>query len=138
MSYGVVCRHGSDPALLWLWCRLAATAPIQPLAWEPPYATGAAQEMAKKTKKKKKKSFSPYGHNPKKALCLLNSMALAVTPPSFSMQNEALWASRAEIFICFPLDFYSGLDFPDFQKGRLSGPRLFRSAVAQRTHPPFW
>ena len=21
-----------DPALLWLWCRLAATAPIQPLA----------------------------------------------------------------------------------------------------------
>lgn len=46
--------------------------------------------------------------------------------------------ARAEIFICFPLDFYSGLDFPDFQKGRLSGPRLFISAVAQRTHPPFW
>ena len=34
MSCGVVCRHGSDPALLWLWHRLAATAPIQPLAWE--------------------------------------------------------------------------------------------------------
>ena len=29
------------------------TAPIQPLAWEPPYATGAAQEMAKGQKKKK-------------------------------------------------------------------------------------
>ena len=41
-------------ALLWLWCRLAAAAPIQPLAWEPPYAGGAAQEMAKKKKKKKK------------------------------------------------------------------------------------
>ena len=27
-----------DPKLLWLWCRLAAVAPIQPLAWEPPYA----------------------------------------------------------------------------------------------------
>ena len=27
-----------DPALLWLWCRPAAIAPIQPLAWEPPYA----------------------------------------------------------------------------------------------------
>ena len=26
-----------DPALLWLWRRLAATALIQPLAWEPPY-----------------------------------------------------------------------------------------------------
>ena len=31
-----------------LWCRPAATAPIRPLAWEPPYAAGAAQEMAKK------------------------------------------------------------------------------------------
>ena len=29
-----------DPALLWLWCRPAATALIQPLAWEPPYAVG--------------------------------------------------------------------------------------------------
>ena len=28
-----------DPALLWLWCRLVAAAPIRPLAWEPPYAT---------------------------------------------------------------------------------------------------
>ena len=42
-------------------CRPAATAPIQPLAWELPYAAGAAQEIAtttttkdKKTKKKKK------------------------------------------------------------------------------------
>ena len=31
-----------DPALLWLWCRLAAVALIPPLAWEPPYASGAA------------------------------------------------------------------------------------------------
>ena len=48
-------RCSSDPALLWLWHRLAATALIRPLAWEPPYATGAAQEMAKKTKKKERK-----------------------------------------------------------------------------------
>ena len=53
MSCGVGCRHGSDPTLLWLWRRLAATAPTQPLAWEPPYAAGAAQEMAKRQKKKK-------------------------------------------------------------------------------------
>jgi len=51
MSCGVGCRLGSDPALLWLWCRLVATAPIQPLAWEPPYAVGAAQEMVKRFKK---------------------------------------------------------------------------------------
>ena len=31
-----------------------ATAPIQPLAWEPPYAAGVAQEIAKKKKKRKK------------------------------------------------------------------------------------
>ena len=29
--------------------------PIRPLAWEPPYAAGAAQEMAKRQKKEKEK-----------------------------------------------------------------------------------
>ena len=60
VSCGVGYRRGSDPALLWLWRRPVATGPIQPLAWEPPYAAEAAQEIAttttttKKTKKKKK------------------------------------------------------------------------------------
>ena len=44
-----------DPALLWLWCRPAATALIRPLAWEPPCATGTALEKTKRPKKKKKK-----------------------------------------------------------------------------------
>ena len=52
MSFGVGCRRGSDSALLWLWCRPAATALIRPLAWEPPYATGVALEKAKEQKKK--------------------------------------------------------------------------------------
>ena len=39
-----------DPALLWLWYRLAATALIKPLAWELAYAVGSALEKAKKTK----------------------------------------------------------------------------------------
>ena len=43
-----------DLALTWLWNRPVATAPIRPLAWEPPYAAGAAQEIAKRQKKKKK------------------------------------------------------------------------------------
>ena len=34
-----------DPALLWLWCRLASVALIRPLAWERPYAAGAAVEQ---------------------------------------------------------------------------------------------
>jgi len=53
VSCGVGCRRCSDPVLLWLWCRLVATAPIRPLAWEPPYAAGAALEKAKRQKKKK-------------------------------------------------------------------------------------
>ena len=46
-----------DPALLWLWHRPVATAPIRPLAWEPLYAAGAVQEKAKRQKKKKKKKL---------------------------------------------------------------------------------
>ena len=34
--------RSSEPQLLWLWCRLAATTLIPPLAWELPYAVGAA------------------------------------------------------------------------------------------------
>ena len=46
MSYGVGCRHGSDPVFLWP----AAIAPIRPLAWESPYTMGAALEKAKRKK----------------------------------------------------------------------------------------
>ena len=35
MSCGVGHRLGLDLALLWLWRRPVATAPIRPLAWEP-------------------------------------------------------------------------------------------------------
>ena len=53
MSCGIGHRLGSDPALLllWLWRRLAAIAPIRPLAWKLP----PAMSVALKTKKKKKK-----------------------------------------------------------------------------------
>ena len=47
MRCGVRCRSSSDLALLWLWCRLAATAQIRPLAWEPPHAAGAALKRLK-------------------------------------------------------------------------------------------
>ena len=42
--------------MLWLWCRLTATALIRPLAWEPPYAARAAQEIAKRQKNKNKQT----------------------------------------------------------------------------------
>ena len=41
MSCGVGHRCSSDLVLLWLWRRLAATAQIRSLAWEPPYDAGA-------------------------------------------------------------------------------------------------
>ena len=50
MSCGVGCRCDSDPTFLWLWCRPAAAAPIRPLAWELPYASGVALERKKKKK----------------------------------------------------------------------------------------
>ena len=48
-----------DPTLLWLWCRLVATSPIQLLAWEPPYAVGEALTRQKKEKEKKEFSLGP-------------------------------------------------------------------------------
>ena len=55
MNCGVGHRPGSDPVLLWLWCRVTAAALFQPLAWDLPYAVGAALKKPKKKKKKKKK-----------------------------------------------------------------------------------
>ena len=42
MNCGVRRRCDLDLALLWLWCRLVATALIKSLDWEPPYVMGAA------------------------------------------------------------------------------------------------
>ena len=42
MSCGVSHRNDLDPLLLWLWHRLAAIGVNGPLAWEQPYAVGAA------------------------------------------------------------------------------------------------
>jgi len=53
-------RQGLGPKLLWLWLwrRLAAVAPIRPLAWGLQYVEGAALK-SKKKKKKEKKGKSP-------------------------------------------------------------------------------
>ena len=48
VSCGTRCRRGLDLALLWLWCRPATAAPIQHLAWELPYAAGAALKRQRK------------------------------------------------------------------------------------------
>ena len=48
LSCGLGHKRGLDPTLLWLWCRPAAATPIWPLAWEAPYAAGAALKRWKK------------------------------------------------------------------------------------------
>ena len=51
-------------ALVWLWYRPGAAAPIQPLAWELPYVTGAAlkrQTIKRKKEKKRKKKRKSGG-----------------------------------------------------------------------------
>ena len=55
MSCDVGCRHGSDPVLLWLCCRLAAIALIQHLAWEPPCATGAGLKRQQQQQRQQRK-----------------------------------------------------------------------------------
>ena len=63
VSCGIGHRCSSDPTLLWLQCRPAATAPIRPaatapirpLAWEPPYAISVALKRQKTKKPKSKK-----------------------------------------------------------------------------------
>lgn len=63
MSCGVGCRRGSDLVWLWLWlwCRPAATALIRPLAWEPPYATGAAVKSERKEGKREREKEGREG-----------------------------------------------------------------------------
>ena len=51
-----------------------ATAPIGPLAWESPYAVGAAQEIAKRPKKKKRHCIE------------------------ITDESKLLWKSKARIF----------------------------------------
>ena len=61
MSCGVGHRPGLDLALLWLWCRPAAAALIQPLAWKLPCAVGAALKRQTKEKKEKEREGEKEG-----------------------------------------------------------------------------
>lgn len=58
MSCGIGRRRGLDLVLLWLWLWPwpAATAPIGPLAWEPPHAACVALKRHTHIRKKKDKS----------------------------------------------------------------------------------
>ena len=71
-----------DLALLGLWCRPAAAAPVQPLAWELPCATSVAlkskkQREKEKTNKKPNNIFKSYFKEKKRKK---NPVYMAFTP----------------------------------------------------------
>ena len=82
MSCAVGHRHGLDLALLWLWYRPAATAPIRLLAWKPLYAMGTALEKTKKKKKKKKEKH----HNPKDVIMTILALFFLVILCTFYLE----------------------------------------------------
>ena len=79
MSCGAGRRQGSDTALLWLWWRPVAAAPIQYLAWKPPYATGVA---LKQNKAKTKQNKQTNKNHPKASAI---SYIVKISPLSASM-----------------------------------------------------
>ena len=68
MNCGVGHSCRSDLALLWLWCTPAATTPVQPLAWEPPYAADVTLERQNKNKSQKTR-------NPVPGLCIHENLS---------------------------------------------------------------
>ena len=60
---------------MWLWRRLVASAPIRPLAWEPPYAVGAAQENGKRTTTTTTKEIVDSSKSSNTVLALYKAMA---------------------------------------------------------------
>ena len=83
MSCGGGRRRGSDPVWLWLWCRPAAVALIRPLAWEPPYAMGAALKRQKQKRTNESKQASKQASKPALFLwlCHIRTTSCNQEPP---------------------------------------------------------
>ena len=71
-----------DLAWLWLWHKPVATAPIRTLAWEAPYATGAALEKDQTKKQTNKKTK-------RKKIIIIKEVAI-VYPKKGIFRDEAL------------------------------------------------
>ena len=114
-------RGGSAPALLWLWCRPVATAPIRPLAREPPYATGAALEKTKKIKKKKGHSRQLLSPSPTPSHCSLWGKPYHKKRPTWKELSESLCQEPYR--------------YPHLGSGSSSPIQAFRW---QQPHPTSW
>ena len=80
--------------MLWLWHRPVATAPIQALAWEPPYAARAAEEIAKRPKKPPKKQKQ------KPCLCPVDKMEYySAIKKNKIMPSAATWMELESLIL---------------------------------------
>ena len=99
---------------LWLWCRPEAIALIQPLAWEPPYATGVTLKSRRKKKKeeeeeerKKEKEFE--GRNGTKPHINMSTQIPHTSKPrpppeALSPSARISWISRLAISMHSPVE----------------------------------
>ena len=72
VSCGIGRKHDSDLLFLWLWCRLAVVAPIQPLAFAFPHAKNAALKSKKTKTKTKTQDYVKWGYTHTKKLLMTN------------------------------------------------------------------
>ena len=149
MSFCVGCRHRVDPELLWLWCRLAAVAPIRPLAWDLPYAMGVALKKAKKKKKKWCMASAPkarrcWGTWEGLGESLLKGCLLCIWPtpcipvhelPSHTKVNENTWSEHSQT----PSPTGTSLCsvYISLEKERMAGKRIFSFSWISPRHWDF-
>ena len=93
INCGAVWRCSLDPRLL--WHRLSATAPIWPLVWELPYATGAAPKRQKQNKQTKTNSNLKCSlkSNPFSFISLPLKAQRAIPPGNISIADVCVAAS---------------------------------------------
>ena len=77
MLCGVGHQHGSDPTLLWLWCRPGAIALIGLLDWEPPSAVGTALKRQRPPPPKKTKKTNQTTKKLKQKIDLIFQLPLS-------------------------------------------------------------
>ena len=123
VSCGVSHRRSWDAVLLHLWHRLAATAPIQPLAWEPLYAEGYALKRQKQTNQQKtnqQTNKKPTNQPNKQNVCYLVWMVL--------YETFTFWTQST-----------SGLIFSPSIKWKVLGIfRVSKNHVSFSSPPPSW
>ena len=104
--------------MLWLWRRPAATPPIRPLAWEPPYASGVALKRQKRKKKKRcwefpsclmTKDTHTHTHTQKTKISFIRKSRDVGSPSFWSLQGS-LVSSRISCIPCLVTPSFSHSD----------------------------